>query len=290
LEAKQILASAVAQDDGCRGDPHEDHHRHDSRRPLAHQTELAVAAVVVFTTAAFVAATLAAFGAAEAALAAAFIAAALATFRAATKAAAETTLAALTATLAAFVAATLAAFIAAAALTAVAADEVTASVFEDEAARTAREGDRLAVATLQFIPGWACGGWRGHARVAADFIAAWAMRRWNRIAVATLRHIASGAFGAVLVEAGTAASIFAVAAAGKRHRATRAEHEKADGEKCRETWLHRESLASLRGGLVGPAHRPQLHSIECKRVECGTPVAEHVSDVPQIIGEAFVFM
>lgn len=115
------------------------------------------------------------------------------------------------------------------------------------------------------------------------------MRGWDRNAVATLGHIAGRAFGAVLMEAGTAASVFAVAAAGKRHRATRAEHEKADGEKCRETWLHRESLASLRGGLAGPAHRPQLHSIECKRVECGTPIAEHVGDVPQVIGETFVF-
>ncbi len=51
------------------------------------------------------------------------------------------------------------------------------------------------------------------------------MGRRNGNAVATLRHVAGRAFWAVLVEAGTAASIVAVAAAGQCHRATRAKHE-----------------------------------------------------------------
>ena len=65
FDSQEILTAAVVQDDGCRGDPNEEHHRYDSRRQPAHQLGLVVAvaafvaavagAVTTFVTAAFIA-------------------------------------------------------------------------------------------------------------------------------------------------------------------------------------------------------------------------------------------
>jgi hypothetical protein len=46
----------------------------------------------------------------------------------------------------------------------------------------------------------------------------------------------------VLMEAGAAAAVFAVAATGERQRAARAEHEQSGRQECREALLHAESL------------------------------------------------
>lgn len=149
------------------------------------------------------------------------------------------------AALAAFVAlaAFIAALAAAAALTAFA-DEMATAFFEHKALRATGNRNRDAITALEFIPGGACGRRNGDAFITAHFIASGAMWRWNRNAAATLQHVAGRAFGAVLMEAGTAASVFAIAAAGQCHRATRAKHEEPDGEECREAWLHRGSLTS----------------------------------------------
>jgi hypothetical protein len=41
--------------------------------------------------------------------------------------------------------------------------------------------------------------------------------------------------------------------------------------------------------MAGRGHRPQLDCIECKRVERGTLIAQHVYDVLEIVGNPFVF-
>ncbi|HXC23875.1 MAG TPA: hypothetical protein VNU28_04765 [Solirubrobacteraceae bacterium] len=47
----------------------------------------------------------------------------------------------------------------------------------------------------------------------------------------------------------------------------------------------------MRGsGSPSCAHRPELHSIQRKRVERGASVAERVGEVLKVIGEAFVFV
>jgi hypothetical protein len=90
----------------------------------------------------------------------------------------------------------------------------------------------------------------------------------------------------VLVEACTAP---AAATTGQGERAAGAEHEKPDCEEGCQA-LPEESLG-LRGARAPRrAHRAQLHSVERERVERGAPVAEHVCDVLEVIGEAFVFM
>ena len=210
-----------------------------------------VAFIAVALTAAFEAA-------AWATTLAAFIAAALATFeatlatRTAFEAAARTTLAAFitaawTTLAAAFITAAfiaaLAAFVTTLAATLAAfADEVTTAFFEHKALRAAGNRDRNAITTLQFIPGRARRRRSGDTFAAAHFIAMWAMWWGDRNAVAALQHIAGRAFGTVLMEAGAATSVFAVAATGQSQRATRAEDEKPNCEKCRQALPHEESL------------------------------------------------
>jgi hypothetical protein len=92
--------------------------------------------------------------------------------------------------------------------------EMAASVFEDEAVRALGHGDRDAVATPEFIARKAGGGRSGYAHATTHFIASWAMGGRNHTAVSTVEHIAGWAFGTVLVEAGAAAPVFAVAAMG----------------------------------------------------------------------------
>jgi hypothetical protein len=53
--------------------------------------------------------------------------------------------------------------------------------------------------------------------------------------------------------------------------------------------LAHESLG-LRSRPTGRAHRAQLYSIDCERIERRAPVAERVGDVLDVIGEAFVFV
>lgn len=181
--------------------------------------------VAVFATvtvvAAFVAATFAA------ALAAALTALAAAAF-----------VATLTALAAAFVAA---AFTATLAATTLVTDWMTASSFEDEAVRAFRNRDRDAVTTLEFIPSRAFRWWSGDAYATAHFVAMGAMWGRNHSAVTSVEHIAGWAFGTVLVEA-CAAATDPPHAAGPGHRATGAEHEKSDGEKCRQALPHEKSL------------------------------------------------
>jgi hypothetical protein len=93
----------------------------------------------------------------------------------------------------------------------------------------------------------------------------------------------------VLMEAGAATPVFAVAAAGQGQGAAHSKHQEAGREQGCETLLHERSLWS-RGGPAGRLHRPQLHSVECQRVKRGSPVAKHVGDVPQIVGEVFVIV
>ncbi len=257
-----------------------------------------IAPATFVAVATFIAAAKAEAALAEATLAPTFAAAALA---AAAKAATKATLAAFTAALVAFVAAltafvaaTLAAFTAAlVAATFVAAffmtDEVAGAFFEHEARRTVGDRNRLAIAALQFVPGWARGRRSGDAFAGAHFIAPRAFGRRNRSAVTASKHIAGWAFRTVLVVAGAATTVFAIAAASQGQGAAHAEHEKSGCDQCCEALLHKRSLGS-RGGPAVRLHRPQLHSIECKRVELGAPVAKHVSDVPQVIGEVFVFV
>jgi hypothetical protein len=91
----------------------------------------------------------------------------------------------------------------------------------------------------------------------------------------------------VLAEAGAASS--AASPARQCEGATGAQHEKSSGHHRRETLLY-GGFSGCRGGRpASRAHRPQLHSVECKRVKRGAPVAKHVGDVAQVIGEVFVF-
>ena len=196
----------------------------------------------------------------------------------------------LTAALATFIAAgafAAAAFIASA--TFFVTHEVAGAFFEHEAGRAFGDRNRLAIATFQFIPGRARGRWCGNAFAGAHFIAARAFGRRNRGAVPAGKDIAGWAFGTVLVVARAAAPIFAVATAGQGQGAAHAKHQEAGREQGCEALLHKRSLWS-RGGPTGRLHRPQLHSVECQRVERRTPVAKHVGDVPQIVGEVFVFV
>jgi len=39
---------------------------------------------------------------------------------------------------------------------------------------------------------------------------------------------------------------------------------------------------------VRPVHRPQLDSIEHERVQHGTPVTKHISDLLEVVREAFL--
>lgn len=204
-----------------------------------------------------------------------------------------------TAAKATFVAAgALAAFIAAGAFAAAAfvtsatffvTHEVAGAFFEHEAGRAFGDRDGLAITAFQFIPGRARGRWCGNAFAGAHFIAARAFGRWDRGAVPAGKDIAGWAFGTVLVVARAAAPVFAVATAGQGQGAAHAKHQKAGREQGCEALLHKGSLWS-RGGPTGRLHRPQLHSVECQRVERRTPVAKHVGDVPQIVGEVFVFV
>jgi hypothetical protein len=220
---------------------------------VAVATFLAAVTVASLIVAAFVATT--------------FAASALATFVAAT-----------------FIAAALSAFVAATVVFLMA-----AAFFKDKAMRTTWNRDRPAIATVEFIPGRAGGRRCGNAFAAAQFITTWTARGRNRYAMATLKHIAGRAFRTVLVVAGAPTPVFAIAAAGQCQRAAHAQHEKAGREKCCEALLHNRSLGS-RGGPADRAHRPQLHSIECKRVKRRASVAKHVGDMLEVIGETFVVM
>ena len=92
----------------------------------------------------------------------------------------------------------------------------------------------------------------------------------------------------VLAEAGTARST--ASSTRQRDGAAGADHEKSNGQHRRET-LPDEGSPGCRGGRSARrAHRPQLHSVECERVERGTSIAQRVGDVPQVIGERFVFV
>ena len=90
----------------------------------------------------------------------------------------------------------------------------------------------------------------------------------------------------VLVEACAAS---AATATGQGERAAGAEHEKPDCEEARQA-LPEESLWLWGARALCRVHRAQLHSVECERVERGAPIAEHVCDVLEVIGEAFVFV
>jgi hypothetical protein len=82
LHPKEVRPATVGQDDGCRGDPEEDRHRHDSRRQPTHQAGLVVA-VAAFIAAAWAATFIAARATFIAAAWAATFVAAWATFVAA---------------------------------------------------------------------------------------------------------------------------------------------------------------------------------------------------------------
>lgn len=128
---------------------------------------------------------------------------------------------AVTAFVAAFIAATLAA-------TALVFYRMAASVFKDEAARAAGNRDRPAIATLEFVAGWAGRGRRGNAFPTEQFIASRAPRRWNDAAVTSLEHVAGWAFRTILMVARAPAAVFAVATARQSQRAAGAYHEKPD--------------------------------------------------------------
>jgi hypothetical protein len=188
---------------------------------------------VAFAVTAFIAATALVFAAALAFAALATAAALVTTFAAA---------------LAAFIAAALAfAVFAAATITATAAlvtYQVAASVFKDEAVRTTGNWDRLAVTTPEFVSGRTRRGWGGNTDSTAHFIAPWAVRRWNHTAVSTLENISGRTFRTVLVEAGATAtgSPNSSDTAGPCNRAAHAEHEKSNGENCRQALPHEKSL------------------------------------------------
>jgi hypothetical protein len=108
--------------------------------------------------------------------------------------------------------------------------------------------------------------------------------------VTTLQHIPARAFWTVLVEAGAATTVVAVAAACQRHRTAGSQDKKSNREKCREVSLHERSLVSCGCGSPDRAHRPELHSIQCKRIERRALFAERVCDVPEVVGEVLVFV
>jgi hypothetical protein len=201
---------------------------------------VAVAIFAVFAIALAFAALAAAFVALAAFVTwAAFVAAAGLAFAAALATSAFVALAAAFIALAAFVT-----FVALATATALVADQMTASVFKDEAVRATRDGNRLAVTTPEFIARRTRGRRSRNAHSTAHFIAPRTVRRRNDTAVTAVEHIAGRTFGTVLVEAGATAtgSSNSSDATGPGHRASSAEHEKSDGENCRQALPHEKSL------------------------------------------------
>lgn len=93
----------------------------------------------------------------------------------------------------------------------------------------------------------------------------------------------------VLAEAGATPSV-ASTDARQRKSASGAKHEERCSKHRRQALLHERSFTCSRGRPAGLAHRTQLYSIERKRVECGAPIAKHVGDVFQVIGERLVFV
>jgi hypothetical protein len=119
--------------------------------------------------------------------------------------------------------------------------DMAASVFEDEATRATGNRDGLAVTTPEFVSGRTSGGRRGNTDATAHFVAPRTMRGWDDTAVTTVKHVARWALRTILMEAGATTGVPSDAA-GPCHRTTGAEHEKSNGEKCRQALPHERSL------------------------------------------------
>jgi hypothetical protein len=119
----------------------------------------------------------------------------------------------------------------------------------------------------------------------AHAFAVHALRRFRFFAgafVGYARAFAVDARGFVLVEA-RAARDAAATAAGQGQRAAGAEQQQGSRQQGREALPCESSFAPRGHAAARRAHRSQLDSIERKRIERGTLVAEHVGDVLEVI-------
>jgi hypothetical protein len=119
----------------------------------------------------------------------------------------------------------------------------------------------------------------------AHAFAVHALRRFRFFAGAFIGHthaFAVDARGFVLVEA-RAARDAAATAAGQGQRAAGAEQQQGSRKQGREALPCESSFAPRGHAAARRAHRSQLDSIERKRIERGTLVAEHVGDVLEVI-------
>jgi hypothetical protein len=93
----------------------------------------------------------------------------------------------------------------------------------------------------------------------------------------------------VLTETGAARSISSTDAR-QRKRAAGTDHKESSGKHRCQPLPYERPLGCRGAGSAGRAHRPQLHSVERERIECGALTSKHVGHVLKVVGERLVFV